>query len=175
MNEHILLIGFMGSGKSTIGYRLSCEFKRRFLDTDKLIEQMEGMTITALFAQKGEAYFREKETECLKGLSKEPGSRIIALGGGTPMRENNQELIKRLGTVVYLKASGETVYNRLKKDKTRPLLQCENPKERICALIAERGPVYEKLADIVITVDDKQMFEIVKEIREAFTYEDISD
>ncbi len=173
--EHVVLIGFMGSGKSTVGFRLSYKLRKCLLDTDKLIEQREGMKISEIFALKGEAYFRQKETECLNSLFKELGSRIISLGGGTPIREENRPIIKKLGKVIYLKASPETIYGRVKHDKTRPLLQCDNPKEKIRTLLAERDSVYESVADIVIHVDGKEMPQVVQEIVEAVQNENISN
>lgn len=165
--EHIVLIGFMGSGKSTVGFRLSYKLKKCLIDTDKLIEQREGMTIAEMFAGKGEAYFRQKETECLNSMFHELGSRIISLGGGTPMREENRAIIKKLGKVIYLQASPETIFERVKHDTTRPLLQCEDPQAKIRTLLKERNPIYESVADIVICVDGKGMPEVVQEIVEA--------
>ncbi len=165
--KHVILMGFMGSGKSTVGYRLSYRLKKCLIDTDKLIEQKEGMTISDMFAKKGEAYFRQKETEYLNSLFHELGSRILSLGGGTPIREENRGIIKRLGKVIYLKASPETIYERVKYDTKRPLLQCEDPKGRIEALLKERNPIYESVADIVICVDGKHIQEVVQEIVEA--------
>lgn len=174
MKNHVILIGYMGSGKSTVGFRLSYKLKRCLIDTDKLIERREGMSISNMFALKGEAYFREKETECLNSLFKELGGRIISLGGGTPVREENREIIKRLGKVIYLKASADTIYERVKYDTSRPLLQCENPRARIEQMLSERDPIYAGIADIVISVDGKKMKDVVKEIVEAVLDEDIS-
>ncbi len=168
-------MGFMGSGKSTVGFRLSYKLRKCLIDTDKLIEHREGMKISEIFAGKGEAYFRQKETECLNSLFHELGSRIISLGGGTPVKEENREIIKRLGKVIYLKASPETIYERVKHDKKRPLLQCENPRERIKTLLEERNPIYESVADIVIQVDGKEMYQVVQEIVEAVQNENISN
>ena len=173
--EHVILIGFMGSGKSTVGFRLSYKLKKCLIDTDKLIEQREGMSISDMFARKGEGYFRQKETECLNSLFHELGSRIVSLGGGTPIREENREIIKKLGKVIYLQASPDTIYQRVKYDTSRPLLQCEDPKARIEALLKERNPIYESVADIVIHVDGKEMKEVVQEIVEAVQYENISN
>ncbi len=173
--KHLILIGFMGCGKSTIGYKLSYKLKKCLIDTDHLIEHREGMRIAELFREKGEAYFRTKETECLHSLKKELGSRIVSLGGGTPVREENQKVIPTLGKVVYLKATPDTIYSRVKHDTKRPLLQCENPKMRIETMLAERGPVYESLADIVIQVDGKQIKQVVQEIVEAVQDEDFSN
>lgn len=173
--KHIILIGFMGSGKSTIGFRLSYKLKKCLIDTDKLIEECEKMRISEIFATKGESYFRQKETECLNSLFRELGSRVISLGGGTPVREENRDIIKKLGKVIYLKASSETIYQRVKRDTSRPLLQCENPMEKIITLLEERNPIYESVADIIIHVDGKEMKDVVQEIVEAVQNEDFSD
>lgn len=173
--KHVILIGFMGSGKSTVGYRLSYRLKKCLIDTDKLIEQKEKMTISNMFAEKGEAYFRGKETEYLNSLFHELGSRVLSLGGGTPIREENRAIIKQLGKVFYLKASPDTIYERVKHDTKRPLLQCENPRERIEELLKERDPIYESVADIVICVDGKNMQEVVQEIVEVVRNENISN
>ena len=165
----------MGSGKSTVGFRLSYKLKKCLIDTDKLIEEREKMSISEMFAAKGESYFRQKETECLNSLFHELGSRVISLGGGTPMREENREIIKQLGKVIYLQASPDTIYQRVKHDTSRPLLQCENPKGRIEALLAERNPIYEGVADIIIHVDGKEMKDVVQEIVEAVQYEDFGN
>lgn len=173
--KHVILIGFMGSGKSTVGFRLSYKLKKCLIDTDKLIEEREKMSISEMFATKGESYFRQKETECLNSLFHELGSRVISLGGGTPIREENREIIKKLGKVIYLQASPDTIYQRVKHDTSRPLLQCENPKGRIEALLAERNPIYEGVADIIIHVDGKEMKDVVQEIVEAVQYEDFGN
>ncbi len=173
--KHVILIGFMGSGKSTVGFRLSYKLKKCLIDTDKLIEEREKMSISEMFAAKGESYFRQKETECLNSLFHELGSRVISLGGGTPMREENREIIKQLGKVIYLQASPDTIYQRVKHDTSRPLLQCENPKGRIEALLAERNPIYEGVADIIIHVDGKEMKDVVQEIVEAVQDEDFGN
>ena len=104
----------------------------------------------------------------------ELGDRVISLGGGTPIREENRDIIKRLGKVVYLQASPDTIYKRVKHDTSRPLLQCEDPKERIQELLTVRNPIYESVADIVIKVDGKEMKDVVQEIVEAVQNENIS-
>lgn len=165
--DHVILIGFMGCGKSTVGYRLSYKLKKCLIDTDHLIEHREGMSISEMFKQKGEGYFRQKETDCLRSLHRELSGRIVSLGGGTPMRAENREIIKSLGKVVYLKAAPDTIYSRVKHDTRRPLLQCENPRARIEALLEERNPIYESMADVVIEVDGKHIKQVVQEVAEA--------
>lgn len=164
MKDNIILIGFMGSGKTSLGIKLSYQMKRTLIDTDKWIEQKQKMTVSEIFASFGEEAFRRMETECLKKLIKTADRQIISVGGGLPMREENHGLLKELGRVVYLKVTPEVVYERLKNDTTRPLLQVENPMERIRTLLAGRAPVYERCADIIVDVSDKSFEKIIEQI-----------
>lgn len=162
--DNIILIGFMGSGKSTVGTRLSYRLKCVFSDTDKMIEKKENRSISEIFAAEGEEYFREAETELLRKLRESRTRQILSVGGGTPLRAENRKLLRELGTVLYLKVSAETVYERLKGDATRPLLQAENPMERIKALLEEREEIYREAADMIVEVDGKKPAKIVEEI-----------
>lgn len=166
MMDNIILIGYMGCGKTTLGIRLSYHMRIPFLDTDKLIEKNENREISAIFAQDGEEAFREMETETLRTLLRDKTRKVISTGGGLPLREENRRLLKELGTVVYLRAEPETVYERVKGDTRRPLLQCEDPLARIREMTAERNPHYQDAADIVIQVDDKDFDMIIQEIEE---------
>lgn len=162
---NIILIGYMGCGKSTVGYRLSYRLKKTLLDTDKLVEQKAGCTIREIFAQKGEAAFREMEKKTLIELiAKETSNQIIATGGGLPVQPGNGELLKQLGCVIWLKVGAETVYERLKDDTTRPLLQGDNPKQKIESMLEQRNPLYEACADVIVEVDGKSFDDIIKEI-----------
>lgn len=164
--ENVILIGFMGCGKSTVGLRLSYRLRRTIIDTDKEIEKEEKRTISDIFATDGEAYFRDRETDCLRKLADSAGNQIISVGGGLPVREENRALLHELGQVFYLRAEGETIYERVKDDTTRPLLQVEDPLTRIKTLIEERDPCYRAAADVVITVDGKNFSQILDEIEE---------
>lgn len=161
---NVILIGFMGCGKSTVGLRLSYRLRKPVIDTDKEIERAEKRSISDIFQTEGEAYFRDKETECLKKLLKTSGNQIISVGGGLPMREVNRQLLHQLGQVVYLRAKAETIYDRLKYDTTRPLLQGENPQEKIRSLMTQREQNYKEASDIIIDVDDKDFEQIIGEI-----------
>lgn len=162
--KNIVLIGFMGSGKTSVGLRLSYRLRMPVEDTDKVIETKEGRTINEIFATDGEEAFRNMETALLESISTRNYRRIVSVGGGTPVREVNRPLLKKCGTVVYLRAKAETIYNRLKHDTTRPLLQCENPLERITELLESRREAYESCADVIVDVDDLQMEEILEQI-----------
>ena len=161
---NVILIGFMGCGKSTVGLKLSYRLRKSVTDTDKEIEKAEQRSISDIFSTDGEAYFREKETECLRKLLKTSSNQIISTGGGLPMREENRKLLHQLGQVVYLRAKAETVYERLKYDTSRPLLQGEHPQEKIRSLMTQREQNYVEASDIIIDVDGKDFEQIISEI-----------
>ena len=163
---NVVLIGFMGSGKSTMGIRLSYQLRYVLEDTDKLIEARAGKTISEIFAQEGEEAFRQMETEILEKLVEKRGQRVYSVGGGTPVRAVNRPLLKKLGTVVYLRTRPETIYERLKDDTTRPLLQGEDPLGKIRRLMAEREEAYMETADMVLDVDEMTADQVVERIAE---------
>lgn len=166
MKNNWILIGYMGCGKSTVGRRLSEAFNQEFVDTDALIEQSQEMTISEIFKQKGENYFRNLETELLRKLLEKDGEYVISVGGGLPLREENRRLLQELGQVIYLKAVPDTIYNRIKGDVTRPLLQTDNPKARIIEMLGEREEKYLAAAHNIVIVDEKNISQIVDEIVE---------
>jgi shikimate kinase len=166
---NVILIGFMGCGKTTIGYKLSYRLRKAVIDTDKEIEKEEKRSISDIFATEGEEYFREQETACLRKLTNTVNNQIISVGGGLPMREINRQLMHQLGQVVYLRASAETIYQRVKNDTTRPLLQGGNPQQKIKNLLNERQQDYESAADIIVDVDGKDFEQIVGEIAERLS------
>ena len=161
---NVILIGFMGCGKSSIAVKLSYRMKQSMVDTDRWIEKKQGKTITEIFAQDGEEAFRKMETDALEYLKEKAKNQIISVGGGLPVREENRKLMKEIGKVVYLRATAETIYDRVKEDGARPLLQCENPKERIIALMDQRKEAYESAADLIVDVDGKNFGQILFEI-----------
>lgn len=163
---NVILIGFMGCGKTTVGLKLSYRLRRTVIDTDKEIEREEQRTISDIFAADGEAYFRDRETQCLRKLIGSANNQIISVGGGLPLREENRRLLHELGQVFYLRAKGETIYERVKDDTTRPLLQGDDPLTKIWTLLNERDPYYREAADAVIAVDGKSFEQILNEIEE---------
>ena len=162
LKNNIVLIGFMGSGKTSVGIRLSYSLKRPLVDTDKWIEQKQKMTVADIFERDGESAFRRLETECLKALIKDADRQIISAGGGLPVKEENRKLLKQLGKVFYLKVSPETIYERLKTDTTRPLLQVADPLRQIKALLEEREGIYESCADVTLEVSESTFDEIIE-------------
>lgn len=158
----MVLIGFMGCGKTSVGLRLSFRLRKAIEDTDKIIEQREGRSINDIFARDGEEYFRQAETQLLRDLAGCAVNQIISVGGGTPVRPENRELLKRIGTVVYLRVQPLTVCERLKGDDTRPLLKGDNPLEKITQLLGQRSAAYEEAADLVVDVDGLDMEEVLE-------------
>lgn len=167
--KNVVLVGFMGCGKTTVGVRLSYRLKRPVEDTDKRIEREQGMTVSEIFASHGEERFRKLETQLLERMCREESCRIVATGGGLPMRPENRSLLKKLGPVVYLRVQPETVYERLKEDRTRPLLQGGDPMGRIRSMLEQRHPVYQQVADLVVDVDELTVEEIVDKIECVLT------
>lgn len=167
MKNNIILIGFMGSGKTSIGERLAERLTYHFRDTDQMLEKKAGDTINHIFAVHGEEYFRSMETELLKELGSMEKI-VLSTGGGLPLREQNSEILKKLGFVVFLKTSKQTTLKRLKGDTTRPLLQGDDVEQKVERLLQIRTPIYEKAAHKIIVTDDKPVSEIVQLIMEAY-------
>lgn len=166
--KNIILVGYMGCGKTTVGKNLARVCEWSFVDTDEWIEEQQGRSISEIFASDGEAAFRDMETAVLREMlaGKKEGF-ILSTGGGMPVREENRALLKQIGRVFYLQAEPETIYERVKGDTTRPLLQCEDPLRRIQEMLVQRGPVYEDAAHQIIKVDEHNQQEIAEIIKEA--------
>ncbi len=162
--QNIVLIGFMGCGKSTVGQKLASALSYNFFDTDALIEATYGKTISRMFEDDGEAFFRNAETELLKKLEKEADGVVLATGGGMPMREENVFLLKKIGTVIFLSAEIETILMRLQKDTGRPLADGEDREKKLRPLYEKRLPVYRKAADLCLNTEGKSFSEIIEEI-----------
>ena len=162
--KHLILIGFMGSGKSTVGKELASRLKHTFVDTDKLIEEKQGCSIATIFKEQGEQAFRQMETELLKTFSQEEKPLLISTGGGLPLRQENGSLLKQMGVVIWLEVSKATVLERLQNDSNRPLLSSINREDSIEALLNSRREQYQKLADLVIDVNDASVKQIVDQI-----------
>jgi shikimate kinase len=164
----IVLLGYMASGKSAVGKILAKNNKMQFVDLDDFIEKKEQLAISEIFEIKGEVYFRKKESEYLQELLNKKEDFIISLGGGTPCYANNMDFIEKKTISFYLKASIETIFQRLKNETSqRPLVATigqENLKEYIAKHLFERTFFYEK-ATHTISVNNKNINEIVIEIQ----------
>lgn len=166
--SNIILIGFMGCGKSSIGRHMSENYQYTLIDTDSYIEKQQKCTISEVFEKNGEEYFRQLETQCLLDLINTSDDKmIIAVGGGLPMREENRELLHKLGKVVYLRAAIDTLEKRLKGDTTRPLIQGGELRQKIENLFNLRQDTYEELADLIVDTDRRSYQQITEAIRKG--------
>ena len=163
--QNIYLIGFMGSGKSTVAAVFEKQHQMQLIEMDQRISEQEGMTIPQIFEKNGEAYFRSLETELLKGLQGRE-NKIVSCGGGVVLRPENVEFMKDNGTIVLLWAKPKTILDRVKGNSDRPLLNGNMNEEYIRAMMEERKPKYKMAADIVVHTDGKNALEIYNEIVE---------
>lgn len=161
--ENIILIGFMGCGKTTIGEKLAYKLNYNFVDSDKQLQKEAGISINDIFKLYGENYFRKLENSIINSIAKSK-SQVIATGGGIIKNENNIKLLKKSGIILYLKASPEHIYNNIKNDTSRPLLQCEDKLAKIKELLSERENLYQMYCDISIEVSNHSIDNIINQI-----------
>lgn len=161
--KNIVLIGFMGSGKSSIGQRLAHKLNRKWLDMDTEIEKQQGRSIKVIFSEDGETTFRELETSWLKEHSDLEGY-IISTGGGIVTQNRNIALMHNLGHIVFLHSEFDQIVDNLKDDTSRPLLQGDDYRMKIQKLLNERIPTYLSTADIIVQTKEKSIEEIVDEL-----------
>ena len=147
--KNIILIGFMGAGKTEVGRLLAEKLKMTYIDTDAIIENEQGMTINDIFAKKGEESFRDMETKLIAKLAKIE-SHVMATGGGMILRPDNVKKLKELGPLVLLWADPDTVYERVKDSGGRPLLNVEDQKAKIKEILDFRAPIYKGIADLEV-------------------------
>ena len=171
---NLYLIGPMGAGKSTIGRLLSSELGLEFIDSDREIEQRCGTNIPWIFDKEGEAGFRDREESAIDDLTQQSGI-LLATGGGVVMRTENRTHLASRGTVVYLRTSVEQQLARTSRDKNRPLLQTENPRQVLADLFSVRDPFYQEVADIVIQTDQRNPKNVVTEIMRRLVENNIID
>ena len=170
MKTCVYLIGFMGVGKTTVAKELSGRLHLPLVDTVEAIVEREGRSIPEIFEREGEKIFREKETRMLRDLS-ESGAKIISCGGGIAMREENRDIMAAHGVTVLLKASPETILERVKGDDNRPLLAGKKNVTAIAAMMEERRLAYEAAANLQIPVDGRSPAEIAEEIADRISSE----
>jgi shikimate kinase len=164
---NVILIGFMGVGKSTIANGLAKSLGFDVLDTDKMIEESQSRSINEIFATEGEESFREMESLILGNLLGKTDRSVISTGGGIVIREENIKELKSIGIVFWLDAGVDSILDRVSGNRDRPLLKTENPREKIVNLLSEREPLYERCADERIQTDDLSIDEISYGIAET--------
>lgn len=170
MTDNIILIGFMGCGKTSVGKLLAKELSFEFIDTDDQIEKENQLKISKIFKDFGEEYFRELESNFIKKFLSESKFFVVSTGGGLPLRECNVKILRNFGVVVYLKATKATIVGRVKEDNTRPLLVSDNLEERVERLLRSRESCYKAAAHIEIDTDDKSFSDIISEILEQYYF-----
>ena len=163
--NHIFLIGFMGCGKSAVSAYMSKNYNIDVVEMDEEIVRREGMSIPKIFECKGEAYFRDMESQILQELEIQ-NPRVVSCGGGAILREKNVEIMRKSGFIVLLTAEPETILERVKNDNNRPLLKDNYNVKYIRELLEKRSSYYKKAADVIIKTDNKDIREICKEILE---------
>jgi shikimate kinase len=159
----IVLIGFMGAGKSSVGRTLARMSGRPRFDTDEMIAARFGLTISEIFEKRGEESFRDAESEALEKFSIETDA-IIVTGGGIVLRQTNTARLRELGAVVYLSADEETLFRRISRRPTRPLLQTTDPRATMKELLAARLPLYRALADVEVDTSGLTHDEVARSI-----------
>lgn len=161
--SNIVLIGFMGSGKSTIASTLASALDKKVIDMDYEIEREEGRSIADIFKEDGEVYFRDLETDFLERM-KGKKNKILSTGGGIIMRDKNVKLLNHIGTVVFLQADVNHIYNNVKDSTNRPLLEVEDVLGEIQSRLEAREPYYLRAADVIIQTSGKTIEAITQEI-----------
>jgi shikimate kinase len=161
--QNIILIGPMGSGKSTIGNIIAKKLGRDFRDSDHFIEERTGVDIARIFDVEGETGFRDRESKALKDLLGQ-NDQVIATGGGSVLRKENQALLRSRGYIVFLDTSVNQQLQRLHRDKKRPLLQTDNPRLQLESLFEARHPIYLDLADLAVKTDHKLARKLASDI-----------
>ena len=160
--KNIVLIGFMGSGKSTVGQELASRLDLDFVDSDQLLVEKAGQQIPEIFAEYGEAHFRRLEKEVVAELAEEEGL-VIATGGGVVLASDNVERLRKQGSLVLLQAEPEVILDRV-KDSDRPLLDVADPLAEIKKLLSARESYYQAAADYVIDTSQLEVEEVVEKI-----------
>ena len=163
-HNNIILIGFMGSGKTTFGKWITRNHNMEFLDTDEYIENKYNKLIKDIFRDSGEETFRDMETQAIKELAQVCDNCVISVGGGLPVRAVNRSLLKELGIVVYLEASVDELVKRLSKDTSRPLLAGGNLREKIESLMAAREALYKDAADVIVKTDGRRFEDMYADV-----------
>lgn len=165
--DNIYLIGLMGVGKTTIGKQLAKALQRPFYDSDKVIEELTGVDIPTIFSYEGEPGFRAREQEVIQELCEQSGI-VMATGGGSIIQAENRAALKNSGFVVYLHCSIDKILYRTRHDTQRPLLQTENPRQRLQMLLEQREPLYQDCADFKIDSGSLSGKTVVKTILQHY-------
>ena len=164
MGYNIILVGFMGTGKTVVGRRLAAKLNKRFIDTDMEIERVTGMPVAGLIKKHGEIRFRSEETLALKRVAK-LNNMVVATGGGIVLNKENMDLLREMGKIICLTAWPEVIKERIERRNNRPLLGKDTSIEKIKNLLAERDEFY-KEADLLVDTSELQIDGVIKKLSE---------
>lgn len=167
--KNIMLIGFMGAGKTTVSKELAKLTGKKEVDMDAYIVEREGCSINDIFEKHGEAYFRELETKYLKEVQKNKGA-IVSCGGGLVLKDENVELMKENGVIVLLTATPQTILLRVQNSKDRPILNGNMNVEFITELMNKRKDRYMSVADVTVETDGRAVRAVAEEILEKYSF-----
>ena len=165
MTGNIFLVGLMGAGKTTVGKLIAKRLNKTFFDSDHEIEKRTGVNIPLIFELEGEAGFRAREAAVIEELSRQENI-VLATGGGAVLSRQNRDNLSRNGTVIYLRAKVEDLWQRTRHDKNRPLLQTADPRAKLGELFAQRDPLYREIADIIVDSGEQSVHALVHQIEE---------
>jgi shikimate kinase len=165
--RHLVLVGLMGAGKSTVGRRCAARLERDFVDTDDVVERLAGMPIPEFFASAGEARFRALERDAVADVCASPTPLVVACGGGTVLDPDNRRRINASGFVVWLQATVDVLTDRCGDGRDRPLL-AGNPRAALTRLLALREPAYKAIADIAVDTNGRDVDVVATEVLDAF-------
>lgn len=162
---NIFLVGLMGAGKTSVGRLLAKRFNKAFYDCDQEIERHTGVKIPVIFDIEGEEGFRAREAAVLRELAALHDV-VLAAGGGAVVREENRRVLKQNGTVVYLRASLDDLWQRTRHDRNRPLLQTADPRARLEQLFAQRDPLYQEVATLIVDTGSQSLRSLVQQLEQ---------
>ncbi|WP_455198474.1 shikimate kinase AroK [Kaarinaea lacus] len=163
MARNIILVGPMGAGKTTIGKQLAQQLGREFYDSDRVIEEHTGADIPLIFELEGEEGFRKREKNMLLELTQKENI-VLATGGGAVLDPVNRKQLKKSGFIIYLNAPLSQLITRTSKDKSRPLLQTDDPGKKLQEIMEVRDPLYREVADAIIETDGSPVRNVVKKL-----------
>jgi len=161
-DQNVVLVGFMGTGKTSVARKLAERLNREFLELDAIIEKKEGISIKEIFEKNGEPYFRKAEKDVIKEVSEKKGT-VISAGGGAVIDEENLNRLKKNSIIVCLEASPDVILKRTKNNTRRPLLNVSDPKKTIEELLKQRDPYYKK-SDHIINTDNLTIDQVIDQI-----------
>lgn len=168
MKQNIFLIGLMGAGKTTLGKQLSEHFQQPFYDSDQAICDKTGVSIPTIFELEGEVGFRERESEMINELS-QLANIILATGGGAVLREDNRRCLRERGVVVYLHVPPDILVERTRHDRNRPLLQVDDPFQKMRDLYTVRDPLYRETAHVVLEIGLENHYVTFQQLLQALS------